>query len=232
MARRPVSDNKLLKQLEALYKLSILRPEEENDPGRQNEARTSAFLLLKKARENGVVVKFIVPTQAKNPYDVPDLTRSEEAARRYWRADPFGVSPEYTTADPFGGVADFFTDFLKQQTARMNDEVRRQAAETAQARERVQAREREYAKRTRADHPPSSPFTRPQSPGYKAPRGRNRTTRDTPPLIRNSYETVCRVCNQKIPLGQDVWWIRAVGVAHKECGYTGLVDLVDEPEEG
>jgi hypothetical protein len=58
----------LKQKLERLYRLAILKPEEEEDESRRNEARTSAFLLLKIARENGVKVKFEIPrSEEKKP---------------------------------------------------------------------------------------------------------------------------------------------------------------------
>ena len=50
----------LTDKLRGLYQRAILRPHEEGDEARLNEARAAAFLLLKIARENGVQVKFVV----------------------------------------------------------------------------------------------------------------------------------------------------------------------------
>ena len=61
----------LTDKLRALYQRAILRPHEEGDEARLNEARAAAFLLLKIARENGVQVKFVVgsePPSAGGPY--------------------------------------------------------------------------------------------------------------------------------------------------------------------
>ena len=55
----------LTDKLKGLYARAILRPEEESDTGRMNEARNAAFLLLKIARENGVQLKFITNTGEK-----------------------------------------------------------------------------------------------------------------------------------------------------------------------
>jgi hypothetical protein len=54
----------LTDKLRALYQRAILRPHEEGDEARLNEARASAFLLLKIARDNGVQVKFVVGEEA------------------------------------------------------------------------------------------------------------------------------------------------------------------------
>lgn len=51
----------LTDKLRALYQRAILRPHEEGDEARLNEARAAAFLLLKIARDNGVQVKFVTP---------------------------------------------------------------------------------------------------------------------------------------------------------------------------
>lgn len=61
-----MSDNKLLEELKRLYALAVLRPEEENDEGRKNEARNAAFLLFNKARKGGVKIKFEVPGAEPN----------------------------------------------------------------------------------------------------------------------------------------------------------------------
>lgn len=55
-----MSENRLLKKLERLYRLAVTSPEDEADDARMNEARNAAWLLLKLAREGGVAVKFIV----------------------------------------------------------------------------------------------------------------------------------------------------------------------------
>lgn len=60
-----------MKKLEALYKLAILRDEEETDEARKNEARTAAFQLINLARKNGVKIKFEVPKQAPAPAPAP-----------------------------------------------------------------------------------------------------------------------------------------------------------------
>jgi len=73
-----VSD--LIQKLRALYARAILRPEEEGDDARQNEARTAAFLLLKIARESGVQLRFVpagsnaepqIGTQGYSRYESP-----------------------------------------------------------------------------------------------------------------------------------------------------------------
>lgn len=47
-------------KLKKLYGLAILRPSEEKDEARQNEARNAAYLLLKVARDNNVQIRFVV----------------------------------------------------------------------------------------------------------------------------------------------------------------------------
>jgi hypothetical protein len=102
-----VSENKILERLKRLYQLAILRPEEEENEARQNEARTSAFLLIKIARENGVRLKFEVPGQTPQtssaprssvPRGVPDDIKStvdffDELLRNFARSRGGGESP-------------------------------------------------------------------------------------------------------------------------------------------
>jgi len=47
-------------KLKKLYGLAVLRPSEEKDEARQNEARNAAYLLLKLARDNNVQIKFVI----------------------------------------------------------------------------------------------------------------------------------------------------------------------------
>lgn len=51
----------LAEKLKRLFALATLKPEEEGNQGRENEARNAAFLLLKCARDNGVAISFGEP---------------------------------------------------------------------------------------------------------------------------------------------------------------------------
>jgi hypothetical protein len=49
----------IMKKLEGLYKLAILKDGEEKDESRRIEAASSALLLLNLARKNGVKLRFV-----------------------------------------------------------------------------------------------------------------------------------------------------------------------------
>lgn len=83
---KPVSA--LGSKLKKLYGLAILRPSEEKDEARQNEARNAAYLLLKLARDNNVQIKFVVrddsvqgPSQGYARYQPPQPNASANARR-------------------------------------------------------------------------------------------------------------------------------------------------------
>lgn len=52
-------DDRVIKRLNQLYAVAMLRVSEEGDEGRANEARNAAFLLLKTARDNGIEIRFV-----------------------------------------------------------------------------------------------------------------------------------------------------------------------------
>jgi hypothetical protein len=54
-----MDSDKVIKRLKQLHAVATLRPGEEKDEGRANEARNAAFLLLKTAADNGFEVQFI-----------------------------------------------------------------------------------------------------------------------------------------------------------------------------
>jgi hypothetical protein len=110
---RPVSnDNPVLRKLQRLYQLAILREDEEGNEGRQNEARTAAFLLLKTARENGVKVRFEVPKKDAPP---PRYTVADPPPGPGW--EPFQVKVPvggYYGNPDVSGLEDFLRDALRK----------------------------------------------------------------------------------------------------------------------
>jgi hypothetical protein len=88
---------KLLDRLRQLYQVAILRPEEEGDDARANEARNAAFLLLKLAREGGVKVRFEQVREER-----PPPKPAPSPSRPYTGVD-FGVDFT-TTFDAFNRV--------------------------------------------------------------------------------------------------------------------------------
>lgn len=210
-------DNKLLKKLEAFYKLAIIQPHEEGDDARLNEARTSAYLLIKTARENGVRIKFLVPPPERKKSDPPPRRPPDpgSAPHVYWGVDP--MRGNWSTGDdPFG---DLFTEVLRQ-------EAQRRAQEQA-ARDRERAA-RESADFRRRNAPKDPPFTRPQSQGSgrydKRPAGGG----DRPPIITAAFGGICHTCNRRIGAGERVYWVRAVGISHEACGYEDLREVAGD----
>jgi hypothetical protein len=95
----------LTDKLKGLYARAILRPEEENDTGRLNEARNAAFLLLKIARENGVQLKFIAnPGEKRGETTAEANPQAEKPAgpKRYERPKP-ASPPVRKRAQPGAG---------------------------------------------------------------------------------------------------------------------------------
>jgi hypothetical protein len=79
-------------KLKKLYGLAIIRPSEEKDEARQNEARNAAYLLLKLARDNNVQIKFVIA--AASP--------PQETSQGYARYSPPSPSPQPARkASPF-----------------------------------------------------------------------------------------------------------------------------------
>lgn len=191
-------DNRLLKKLEALYKLAILRPEEEGNEGRVNEARTSAFLLIKMARENGVKVSFRVPK--------PEPGVHRDTVSSYPRR-PRGVGdPGVTTGGPYHGFDDFFrrAGFAGASASIFEDLFREAAADYGGV----------------DPGKPDSEFRRSQRP-TSAPSSRHRTV--APPLITSRYEGTCRTCRKKYGQGVRVYWIEGFGCSHEACGFEELL---------
>jgi hypothetical protein len=184
---------KLREKLERLYRLAILREEEENDEGRQNEARTSAFLLIKIARENGVKIVFKVPQEKS--------VTTNDASSRYPHASRPSASP-FKGFDDFirrGGSADAFEELFRDMQRKVNEEKERVARADRQRKE--------------------SPFKPPQR--QKATRSRSKSTRV--PLTKANYAGICRVCKQSYDVGSSVWWVQSWGCSHEACGYEELV---------
>lgn len=100
----------VLKKLERLYKLAVIRPEEEKDEGRNNEARNAAFLLIKTARENGVKLKFEMVTAA------PPMRDFGGTPQRRTRP-PFDVNIE-TGGTPFDVLNDLFQELSRERHQR------------------------------------------------------------------------------------------------------------------
>lgn len=63
-------------KLRKLYALAVLRPEEEKDEARMNEARNAAYLMLKTAKQAGVGIQFVRRTMV----EVPVAAAPQEAA--------------------------------------------------------------------------------------------------------------------------------------------------------
>lgn len=59
--------NAKLAVLDRLLKLAELKPEEERDEARVNEARTAALMFLKLARENGLTIRLEGPSENLQP---------------------------------------------------------------------------------------------------------------------------------------------------------------------
>lgn len=89
----------ITQRLKALYALAILRPEEENNEGRKNEARNSAFLLLKIARENGVQLQFKVKVDGPSP--IASGGPPPEGPKRYQRPTPPAPTPKKRGPKPW-----------------------------------------------------------------------------------------------------------------------------------
>lgn len=84
----------LTHKLKSLYARAILRPEEEGDDARMNEARTAAFLLLKIARESGVQLRFVPATAAEQQQSKQGYSRYDAPRPRGWSSSGQTPAPE------------------------------------------------------------------------------------------------------------------------------------------
>ena len=87
-----MDSDKVIQRLQQLHRLATLRPGEEKDKGRANEARNAAFLLLKTASDNGFEIQF-VPTRANGAWP------------NGFGAPMAGSAFETVMQDLFGGMA-------------------------------------------------------------------------------------------------------------------------------
>jgi hypothetical protein len=88
-----MDSEKVIKRLQQLHMLATLRPGEEKDEGRANEARNAAFLLLKTAQDNGFEVQFVsTAAMAGRKYarDFADATSFSGSAFESVMQDLFG----------------------------------------------------------------------------------------------------------------------------------------------
>jgi hypothetical protein len=238
-------DNKLRLKLERLYKLAILREEEEKDESRHNEARTSAFLLIKIARENGVKIIFKVPPQKEAPPPPPTTSRYEGV--RWANPSTAPRRPTGPVRNPFndffsGAGADVFEDMFRDMNRRQQEEqAERERRDRETRKRREEARQEPFVgadtyAETARDHerrPGESDeeyrerlldLLKSQGPGFKRPQRQNKkSTRGAPPLIVAKYAGVCRVCRKQYNLGDGVYWIQGWGCSHEACGYEELM---------
>ena len=76
----------IMKKLEGLYKLAILKEGEEKDETRRIEAASSALILLNMARKSGVKLKFIHEDDI--PADDKKTTEKKDEQNREWWMNP------------------------------------------------------------------------------------------------------------------------------------------------
>jgi hypothetical protein len=196
-----VSDNKLLEKLQKLYRLALLNENEAEDPTRQNEARTAAFLLLKTARENGVKIKFEVPRQANAP-------------RRPTTIEGVRVDP-----------GDIFEGFMKDV---VEEAARRRAAGEGPFGSPFRpppARGRRPPSQGWSGSPPVDDF----SGGVAQPRKSHFSRSDCVIVeVRVNGNRDCAVCGEVIQSGLMAWMLQGFGFAHRGLNYVGHTCKCDE----
>jgi hypothetical protein len=200
---------KLIDRLKQLYQLATLRPEEENDEGRKNEARNAAFLLLKTARENGVKIKFEVKREDEPPappargFYNPPQTAQTVADFEDILADIFrGVG---SVPPPTVRARQREEDFLDRMQRAAREQRERQAQEQA-------ARDAQRKERQATQSGFVWPETRPK-PAHK----KVKSASGQPPIIVAKFGGQCYACGDPYFPGDEVWWIRSSGCAHKAC---------------
>jgi hypothetical protein len=186
--------SKLRAKLERLYQLAILRAEEEDDEARQNEARTSAFLLIKIARENGVKIVFKVPTEK-----VPE----QPTDRVVYKGEKTTYGPGSNTYSyDASGWFNHFEDFLRRNA--VGDVLQ------------DMFRDMHEQSKAQAKSAPGFKYPNKWSKSKSSPVG-------APPSIVAGYSGSCRVCHRQYGVGDRVWWVQSWGCAHDACGYEQLV---------
>ncbi len=176
-------------KLKRLLALATLRPGEEDDESRVNEARTASFLLIKTVQENGVRMKFILPSaSAKTTVKSPPESQERGMAAIYADTD----SPDIYDIFVSSGLRDIFE--------RLQREAERQKRAEAQARANREAAREE-----------ASPF--------RAPRGPYNTyAAEGSVLLSSKFAGRCRKCEGHYNLGERVWWMKGEGCRHERCG--------------
>jgi hypothetical protein len=205
--------SKLRDRLMHLLGLARIRPEEEGDDTRLNEARNASFLLLRTCAEHKVRIKFILPGDKT---EAPSDKGASMPPNWGTKAAP---GPWGDPSEPPIDFDSFLSEMFRKAT---QDRIREEAAKRSKA--RAAEEERERAKAQRPETVTDPPFTRPQSRGSRRPYGARGSQ---PPLIVSSYEAFCFKCQQRIPIGSKVWWVRSVGTAHEACGYQEMVDIAE-----
>lgn len=197
--------SKLGEKLARLLSLATLKDAEADDEARINEARTSAFLLLKICQTEGVKIKFVLPPEKQAaPAPRPPV---EVRAPRY--------SVDVQNIADWNAVRDLMDELMRQQRAKRKQTV------TCESDDRVGFSPGTFNGVDDAvDGPPSRTWA------DSAPR--RSTAGPDPEFFRNSktgssvllkamVPGICFKCNRDFNRGERVWW--APGKAsHDRCG--------------
>jgi hypothetical protein len=216
--------SRVMDRVKALFALAKIRPGEETNEARLNEARTSAFLLLKYCGENGVKIRFTETAATPKPVEQPQPRYATSAS-----ADvPFPGSGFYGFEDFIkrGGVQDMFEKFRREQ-----ERLDRQQAEEMRERSRKEASRRSYPDPWNGefkvdfsypgsddDQVDASAFHYPQQPSSTRERRMMCPSGEIAKLIQAKFKARCQECGKMYPPGTRVWWVKDRGCTHEECG--------------
>ncbi len=203
--------SKLMDKVKRLYALANLRPEEEADAARVNEARNAAMMLLKTCRDGGVRIKFTISGEAEERPERPqDHVPSTDPFKDFMEMFRNQARGTYSAAQP-GRSADPFVD-----------EMMRAIREKA-AREQKAARDvnEAYQRASRDVHGAKQP-----PPGFDSSDDDAQVdfgaAYGEPPLIRSRFGGRCIKCGQVYSSGDAVYWSPGAGTAHERCGSEGM----------
>jgi hypothetical protein len=190
-----VGGNKVMARLKQLYELTKIRPEEEDDKGRLEEARTASYVLLKYARENGVKVKFEVPKAEASP---PKVAVDHGTYAGAW--NPYQARVEVPITGDFDDLFKYVRDAQSQAHARNRADAQARAQHVASAKRRAEEAKRAQSSEERFEQD-----------------GRGKVEMDEPVLLTAKFSNPCRHCGKKYEAGAHVWWRRGIGCVHQGC---------------
>lgn len=248
--------DKLMGRLKALYQLAILRPGEEGNEARMNEARTAAFTLLNLARKNGVLIKFQAPKQEAPAPSPPPPPPVQSRPTYKPHAHPTDVDYDFMDAmrSAYGEV---FSDFFTAQAQKMKDAsdaaAKRKRAASASPestpREDYKREVKEAWQRAAEETPRGRPERVPGEkdigfdPSFKGA-SKTKTGKWRRPdgtiLITTQFSGMCADCGGIYMRGDEVWWRppksgepeeRRGTVVHRRCSFATM-DAEETKREG